>query len=179
MKITVPTSWADVSIRQFVELSKVKELEFDEIDTSLRVLSILTGIDDAEFINLSLPDLKKLSAKTNFIGNHSHEVLKDFNLKIKGNRYRVEWDANNLIAGEYIDIQNYIKNGTYENIHKILAAYLKPVTIFGTKKRGCYKKSREGKTIQTMESRDATAELILDNLPMDKVFAINGFFLHR
>lgn len=179
MKIKVATSWSDVTVRQFIELSKVKELGFDELDTSLRVISILSGVDDVDLVNISLSDLKRLSAKTDFIKTNRYEKLEDFSLKLKGQRYRIEWDATKLVAGEYIDIQNYISKGAHENIHKIMASYIKPVNLFGFRKKGCYKKSKEGKWLQTVESRAITSELILDHLTMDKVFSINGFFLNR
>jgi len=179
MKIKVPTSWKEVTVRQFIELTKVKDLGFDELDTSLRIISILTGVDDIELVNISLTDLKKLMNAIKFIDNHDSEPLEDFSLKLDGNRYRIEWDATKLIAGEYIDIQSYIDKGAHENIHKIMATYLKPVNYFGLRKKDCYKKSKEGKWVQTSESREKTAKLILDHLTMDKVFSINGFFLSR
>ena len=179
MKINIPTSWSDVSVRQFVELSKVKGLGFDEIDAQLRILSILTGVEDDVFLNVSLPDLKKLNKKIEFLEQKQPKGELHLSYKIKGQRYRLEWDANNLLAGEYIDIQNYIKKGASENMHNIMAIYLKPVNFFGGLKKGCYKKNKDGKHIQTLESRAKTAELVLDHLTMDKVFCINGFFLNR
>ena len=41
MKITIPTDWSDVTVRQFQELAKVPELEYDDLDKQLKVLEIL------------------------------------------------------------------------------------------------------------------------------------------
>ena len=179
MKINVPTSWRDVTVKQFVELSKVKELGFDEIDTQLRILSILTGEEDDTFLNISFAELKRLNNLTKFIEEKQPKGKFKTSYKIDGQRYRFEWDATKLLAGEYIDIQNYIKKGSNSNIHNIMAVYLKPVTILGTLKKDCFKANKEGKMIQTLESREKTAEAILNSLTMDKVFSINGFFLNR
>ena len=179
MKITVPTSWKDVTLRQFIELGKVEALGFDELDSQLRVLSILTGIDDEQFLSISVPELKGLIAKTNFIDNQPKTTKIDYSYKIKGKRYSFDWDASKLIAGEYVDIQNYIKENKNDNLHKVLAVYLKPVTIFGTRKRGCYKKNSNGVWMQTLESRANTSEFLLDNVTMDVVFNMSGFFLNR
>jgi hypothetical protein len=64
-----------------------------------------------------------------------------------------------------------------QKLHKILPIYLKPVDIFGRKKRGCYEKSAEGEWIQTADSRKWTEERLLDGVTMDKIFPMSGFFL--
>lgn len=179
MKIVVPTSWSEVSVRQFIELAKVKDLGFDELDTQLRILSILTGVDDEEFLKFDYPELQKVIKAAAFIEDYKTTKPIKFKYKIKGRRYDYEYDASKLSAGEYIDIQNYIKDNPNKNLHKIIAIYLKPVNFFGFRVKGCYTRNKKGKYIQTLESRNITAELVLDNLMMDKVLAINGFFLNR
>lgn len=179
MKLTIPTGWQDVTVRQFIELSKVKGLEFDELDTQLRILSILTNVEDDVFIEMPISELKKIIEKTAFIKNHNQKFPLPYKFKIKGLRFKFDWDATKLLAGEYIDIQNYIKNNSTENIHNIIAIYLKPVTMFGTLKKECYKKTSQGEWMQTLESRTATAALLLDNLKMDAVLSMSSFFLNR
>ena len=179
MKISVPTSWAEVSVRQFIELAKVKDLGFDELDTQLRILSILTGVEDDEFLKFDHAELKKVIQITDFINDQKVEKPTKFKFKIKGQRFDFEYDASKLSAGEYIDIQNYIKNNPNENLHKIIAIYLKPVNFFGFKIKSCYDVNKKGKYIQTLESRAITADLVLDNIMMDQVLSMNGFFLNR
>jgi hypothetical protein len=176
MKIVVPTSWSDVTLRQFIEITKVPSLGFSEEDASLRVLSILTGVDDSELINLDIRELKELTRRCAFVGDKTPTYKLPVNIKIKGRKYEVNYATNKLIAGEYIDLQEYIKRGTNNNLNHIIAIYLKPVNWFGFKKRKCYKKNKNGDLIQTLESRNETAELILD-LTMDKVFPMSAFFL--
>ena len=70
MKITIPTDWSDVTVRQFQELAKVPKLEYDDLDKQLKVLEILTGVSDDYFLNISIVDLKGLIQKTDFV-NHT------------------------------------------------------------------------------------------------------------
>lgn len=176
MKIVVPTSWSEVTLRQFIEISKVPELGFSDEDASLRVLSILTGVDDTDLMNLDISYLKKITLTASFVGKEVPKYKLPVSIKIKGNRYEVNYSTNKLIAGEYIDLQDYIKKGANENLNNIIAIYLKPVNFFRFRKRNCYKKNPNGEYIQTLESRNKTAELILD-LTMDKIFPMSAFFL--
>ena len=177
MKINIPTSWSEVTVRQFIELSKVPELGFDEVDTQFKILSILTGVEDDVFINMELPELKKAIKITTFTKSQpANSKIRQY-VKIKGVKYSIQYEANKLLAGEYIDLQNYIKGGVNNNLHNVIAVYLKPVNFFGFRKIGCYEKNSKRKWIQTLESRNETAEAILDGLTMDLVFAMSGFFL--
>ena len=102
MKILVPTSWKDVNVNQFIELSKVKSLGFDELDTQLRILSILTGVEDDVLLQLPISEIKRMSLMTDFIKHNQSKKEIDFTIKLNGKKFRVEWDATKLVAGEYI-----------------------------------------------------------------------------
>jgi hypothetical protein len=174
MKLIVPTSWADVTVRQFMDLAKVPDLKFDEMDASFRTLAILCNVSDEVFIDMPLPELKQIIAKVDFIKHHKTSFPIKNSINIKGKRYSINYNAKKLLAGEYIDMQNYIKGGVNNSLNHCIAVYLKPVNIFGFRKRNCYK---EGGRVQTLESRNATAEWVLDNLAMDIVLPMSGFFL--
>ena len=176
MKVRVPTSWEDVTLRQFIELSKVPDMGFSKEDANLRILSILTGIDDSELYELPVGELAKINALVKFIESKDSLFPVKYKIKIKDKRYKFEWKTNLLTSGEYIDIQEYLKSKN-DNLHKILAIYLKPINIFGFRIKSKYKKNIYGKYIQTLESREETAQFLLDNITMDKVFAMSGFFL--
>jgi hypothetical protein len=174
MKLIVPTSWKDVTVSQFMELAKVPDLGFDEMDATFKTLSILCNVSDEVFIDMPLPELKSVISKVDFIKDHKTNFPIVNSVKIKGRRYAINYNAKKLLAGEYIDMQNYIKGGVNKNLNHCIAVYLKPKNIFGFNKRGCYK---EGGRVQTLESRNETAELVLDNLTMDIVLPMSGFFL--
>jgi hypothetical protein len=178
MKITVPTSWADVTVKQFIELSEVPKLGFDDMDSKLKILSILTGVDDEYFLNIKTSDLKVLIAKTNFVHTNPANLHIRQKVMINGRRYRINYLPSELLAGEYIDMTNLTKDKDKinENLPKICAIYLKPVNVFGFKKRKCYKKV-DSKLVQTLESREWTEKYIPDQLTMDIVFPMSAFFL--
>jgi len=179
MKITIPTSWADVTLAQYKQIVEVPSLEFkDELDNHLRVLSILTGIDDTEFLSIPLNELNKVLMNIKFIYTKPNKLKIKHKVKLGGQRYHVNYMPNQLDAGEYIDLTNYTKEEAkiIENMPKILAVFLKPVNILGGMTKGRYKKNSQGRMSQTMESREQTAALAKD-LTMDVIFPMSDFFL--
>ena len=123
MKVRVPTSWEDVTLRQFIELSKVPDMGFSKEDANLRILSILTGIDDSELYELPVGELAKINALVKFIESKDSLFPVKYKIKIKDKRYKFEWKTNLLTSGEYIDIQEYLKKkgeAVDENTVKLL-----------------------------------------------------------
>lgn len=176
MKITVPTDWKDIKLKQFVEIGKVPSLNFSEEDAQFKVLEILTGVSDEVFLKLPLPELKQILKKTSFIYTSPEPKGIRNVIKIKGQRYRVRYKANELTGGEYIDVQHYLSEGVNVNLHKILAVYLHPINMFGFKQRKRYERVKWG-LVQTIESRKQTEDLIYEHMTMDNVFPISSFFL--
>lgn len=173
----MPTSWSDVTVGQFQELKEVPSLGFDPIDSQLRILQILTGVSDETFLALPWSSVKGLLQKIDFI-NKTPDLKKLYRVNIKGRRYSVNYRPEMLNAGEYIDLMNLTADGKGDaNIVKILSICLKPINIFGGRLAGCYKKTKEGVWIQTIESREWTEKNIPDNLKMDVVIPMSRFFL--
>lgn len=178
MKVTVPTSWEDVSIKQFIEIAKVPELGFDEWDSQLKVLEILTGVSDSVYYDMPLVELKLILNKTSFINSKPEYKGIKHRIKLAGQRYQINYEPKSLTYGEYVDLQEYIKDGTNKNLHKIIAIYLHPVNIFGRKVKKYYKKNHAGQLVQTLESRERNANLIYEHMKMSDVWPMTSFFLN-
>jgi hypothetical protein len=179
MKVTIPTGWHEVTVSQYQKICEVPKLGFDETDSNLRILSILTGVDDTYFSEVDYKVLKSYYKKISFVSKSPVGLPLRQKVMINGRRYRVNYLASELTAGEYIDVSHWTRTHeeTIVNLHKIIACYLKPVNVLGFKKRSCYKKV-EGKLIQTAESRDWTAKHLPDCVTMDIIFPMSAFFLN-
>lgn len=179
MKITVPTEWKDVTLRQYQRLAEVPELDFDDLDKQLKILEILTGVSDDYFLKIHISNVRNLINKVDFVNHTPPPVRKPVDIKVAGRRFQVNYIPQQLISGEYIDLMELTKNqkDISKNLHKIIPKYLKPVNIFGNMLKGCYERNGEGKWMQTAESMKWTEEHILDGLTMDKIFPMSGFFL--
>lgn len=175
MKIKVPTSWVDVTLEQYMQLSEVPSLGFDEMDSNLKILSILTGIQDDVFLTFTTSDLKVLFSKIKFVNQIPKGKLIT-KIKVNGNYYSLNILPSTLTAGEYIDLSEFtkVKADINKKLPKILSVIARPVNRFGFRKRNCYKKV-EGRYIQTIESREQTEKDML-GVTMDVVFPLTDFF---
>jgi len=176
MKITIPTSWSEVSVKQYIDLCNVPSLGFSDEDAILKELEVLTGISDEVYYNLDYVELKKIISKIAFTRTKYETKGVKNNITLNGNKFAINLNPKELTSGEYIDLQTYIKDGVNKNLHKIIAIYLKPIKLFGLKKE-CYKKNVYGQYVQTIESRRETEKLILEHMKMDAAFNLSSFFL--
>lgn len=129
MKITIPTGWNEVTIRQFVELSRVKQMDMDPLEQLIEIIAILSNTPRETIAKVPLNSLKALYGKFDWMQSPIEGTLKD-TLTIDGVTYRAACfsDFSKITAGQYIDHKNYTKDPKeiIYNLHSILSAYFIP-----------------------------------------------------
>lgn len=130
MNISIPTEWEDVTLGEFVALSKLDINDFsNELDYYVRMLKIFgnTDIDDIiEFIKVS--DIIDISNQMSFM-KAAPRVLDKKNIKIDGVTYKLIDNMNEITLGEYITIETLIekdKLNSVSAIPAILSVVLRP-----------------------------------------------------
>lgn len=112
----IPSSWDDISVDKY---QYTHEIQFEDDDgffsKTIKTMQIICDIDDEDdvFDDLKLDDIKILSSKLNFIKSLPQKVNNSVN----------EWsliDFNNILVGQFIDIEFWLKN-LENNLHKILS----------------------------------------------------------
>tara|TARA_R110001599_G_scaffold125135_2_gene297923 strand:- start:430 stop:942 length:513 start_codon:yes stop_codon:yes gene_type:complete len=130
-EILIPTAWEDVTLSEFIELSKLDIDSFDTpIEYYIRMLGIF-GNDDLnnilEFVKLT--DIKDIINQMAFM-NTPPRNLDNKEVTIKGEVFRLIENMNELTVGEYISIETLIEQGKLDSISSIpaiLSVILKPV----------------------------------------------------
>ena len=89
MKITIPTSWNDITLEMYIKLKPVLETEQEPVTKVINILCILTGLKREEIKNITLPDYKNLLKKMAFLNSELPKELKDKRIKLNGQWY--EW----------------------------------------------------------------------------------------
>lgn len=162
----LPKSWKDITIKQFIEISKITEKEsVDNIDTKIKLLCVFTGRNDDYFLSLNYKEFNRLCNKLSFLNNLDISQRLIYNFKIGGTRYVVNPFINELQTAEYIDLHTFLKSkeSINENLHKILAIFVKPKhKWFGLKK--VYMK------------RGEIAEVLLNQMPITVAYPLCVFF---
>ena len=130
-EILIPTAWEDVTLNEFIELSKLDIDSFDShIDYYISMLGIF-GNDDLsnilEFVKLT--DVADIINQMAFMNTPPRNLDKK-EVTIKGEVFRLIQNMNELTVGEYISIETLIEQGKLDSISSIpaiLSVILKPI----------------------------------------------------
>lgn len=132
--MSIPTTWKEVNIEQFVELQEalnekpVTDLEI--VNNKILQAVILSGLSVEEVENLPFNELEKVNKLLNT--ELPNKVRKYF--KLNGIKYRVIYDARRLNGSRYIAVMNSAKRGTLKSLHQVMYSISQPVK-FGFKKK--------------------------------------------
>jgi hypothetical protein len=162
MKISLPTSWGAISIRQFTELTRVKEMELEPIEQMAQLIAVLSNQDYEKISQLSIESLKKAYQSISFIDNPEFPDKVEPEITIDGVKYIANLDIRRITAGAYIDIKEFTKDPkeTPYNIHNIMACLYIP----------------EGMMYNVEVPHEAVAEEFYEKMPITFAFPVAVFF---
>jgi hypothetical protein len=129
MEITMPTSYADITLGQYQRVAKllrekrIIESNEDKIDFDCELLSILTGVDEGVFYAIPYSEYVKLIGKLSFL-TEIPKAKMVHTLSINNKPYTVLNSVKDISAGDFIDLQEYQKN-VDDNMHMILATLVR------------------------------------------------------
>jgi len=117
MEFNLPKSWNDITLYQYLELEEIKKITYNNsVDETLELFSILlnTTPDDPIFDEIEIEEVwseldKRIWLKDN-IQSASSKIINQFTLK----------NFNNILLGEFIDIEHHIDSGDVFKIIPIL-----------------------------------------------------------
>lgn len=126
-------NWSDINLFQYQQLVKALSIE-DEIDKTVKLVSIVTGMTENQVLSLSIADFNKEKQKLNFLSEDIQGKPVNF-INVNGRRYECIYDVRNIPAARYIESKVF-GNDLVNNIHKIAATMVLPMkkTIFGWKR---------------------------------------------
>jgi len=170
----VANNWAEVSLKQYIEITDISQIDMDELDKQIKVLAVLSNTSEELLCAMELSLLKQAIRGCQFIYTKPPTKHIKQSIKIGGHRFNINTNLKKISGGEYIDLTSMIKekSDVTKNLPKIIAIFLHPVNFFRFKKKSCYEKD-----CQTLESRNKTAKIVEDKLMMDDVMMLSGFFL--
>lgn len=157
--------WKDITIKQYQDICKEIDEDYsNDLDRTIGILSALTGMQIVDCENLPISELKKKLKGLDFIKSKPKPMKLKSKVKVGKRRFRFNLNMRTISAGQYIDLTELVKDNKKinDNLHLILGIMCKEVNIFGIDKK------------TTAAYR---AEYFRDNLTMDYVFSLSGFFL--
>ena len=157
-------NWDDISIRKYIEIQKVLNKSEDPLTTKLELMRIAYDKtpDDMSNLELDSAEFSKMNKECVFLFTPPPLYPVDIDVTktvhIQGKDYKINLDASKLTAGQYIDIQSFLKDGeAFESIHLVLS-----VLVVEDKYNVTKVKPR--------------AEMFLDHFPISEAYPISVFF---
>lgn len=133
IKITVPTSWEEITIAQFqeyIEYTKNSE-EKRPLTRLIQMLSILTDTDEEILFKLNYEVIDEIKSNMVFLEDEPNAIFKNI-IEIQGKKYGFQKDLHKLTLGEWIDIEHYVTNGdVIQNLHYIAAIFYRKLISEG------------------------------------------------
>lgn len=149
---TKKMDWYSINLGQFKQIEKI-QLEHPD-DSAMQVVKYLYG-DDIEF--LPIPEYVRRIEELRFLGETIPTAPLKIEYRINGTVYVLDITPGDMTTAQFIDAQNYIKDGG--DVQNLLSVYLIP--------KG--KKYAEDYDIEKVK-KDVLS------LPMPEVVAICSFF---
>ena len=128
MKLTVPNSLADISVKQYKELT---DLNIDKHENKwlVEAVCILCNLERSLVEQLTVDELSRINtivAKITDEEQNNQELQKK--IEYKGKKYGFHPNLSKLTVGEFADLETYMEGGMFENLQEVLAILYRPVT---------------------------------------------------
>lgn len=160
-KITIPTKWEEVSLKQFEDIMRITGGETKNVDI-VSILTIMTGMD-RDYIN-SLPAdfVDKLMAHLIFLNDTPKQINESQSqIKIKGDFYQINF-MEKLTFGEYVFANELIKNDPFD--------YAGVLAILCRKQGEKFNSEFENENFQKRKE-------MYEGIPITDALPLVGFFL--
>ena len=176
MEITIPTSWQDITIGQYIKLRPVLKAELNPIERVINILAVLTNQKKEVIKNIPLSQYKVIKEKMNFLETEIPKQLEKRRFKIGDTFYEFKVDAKKLLFGEYINNMEILQKAAnnqeviYENLHHVLTTICRPVEKKWLRWREI---DVDGEVLRK------TADNFFNNMPITIAYPIGVFFYNH
>jgi hypothetical protein len=166
MEYNIPENWADLTVKQFMDLYRQSIEDKDDLQRSVYIASTILGIDEDIIYMFDTDSFNEIISSLEFISKTEITAQpKDF-VVINNEEYYLKKDYSKLTVGEIISIDTIISqshnNNPYTQMDKLLCIFLR-------------KKKDNGKLEQFKPEFMNRAKLF-ETLSIEDVYNVVGFF---
>lgn len=121
------SSYKDLTINKYLELQELLNEEMDDLALQVRLIAVLSGMNENDVLDLPLDEYQKLVAKTSFLTDkpktNGHVPNR---LVIGGKKFTVCKSVPNMNVAQYIDYHTWSSHDQDKHITNILACIIVP-----------------------------------------------------
>ena len=161
INITIPENLNEITLYQYQRFEKlIKDNEPSEF-VNQKTIEIFCNIDLKDVARIRIAEVSEILKHINELLQHKPKLTTTFKLGVYEFGFIPKLE--DLTAGEYIDIENYL--GDVQTLHKAMAVLFRPIKH----------KSNKLYTIEEYESSDKYSE-VLKYMPLDIALGCMLFF---
>lgn len=125
IKIKIPTSLKDITLRQYKKYLKLEDSVKDELFLNAKMIEIFCDVPIDKVMLLKFNDSSEISSIISKIFEEKPSLVTRFELN--GIDYGFQPQLDELTLGEYIDLDTYI--GDWDNMEKAMNVLYRPVIV--------------------------------------------------
>lgn len=161
LKINIPESLDEISLRNYKHFLKIQEQEIDDRFYKAKMIEIFCGVNLKDVLHMKYKDSEEVVSILEQMFASKPKLIRHF--KLNGVDYGFHPSLDELTLGEYIDLDTYI--GDWDNIEKAMNVLYRPID----------NKYKHKYSIE--EYKLGTAENLLD-MPLSAVMSSIFFLLN-
>jgi hypothetical protein len=125
----LPESYSDISILKFQELIDLEEANLSDMDKHIHIVSIMLDMDILDVYQIPLKQIQEINTSLHFIQNSKNSDLLKTSIKVNNEPlYLIDVTSSNFSWTEWQDLNYYLKDGIYKNIHNIMSVVSKSLS---------------------------------------------------
>ena len=125
IKINIPTSLKDITLRQYKKYLKLEDSVEDERFLNAKMIEIFCSVPLDKVMLLKVKDSTEISGIISDTFEEKPSLVKRFELN--GVEYGFQPQLDELTLGEYIDLDTFI--GDWDNIEKAMNVLYRPIIV--------------------------------------------------
>lgn len=118
-------NWTDVSLKQYNDIKQIfLEPDYSEEDRIILLINILFGVD---VLKLKTTELNKYIEQMKFLNSTPPKMKLKDKYRLGENRYILRRNLKDFTVAQWIDFQNFLKNGSdTDNFANLLSVFFIP-----------------------------------------------------
>lgn len=161
MNVVVPEKLSEITLKQYMDFDAANKEESESQFLIHRMINIFCGVDMRDCFKMPLGDAEEIASEIADVLNQNSKLKTTF--EHKGVTYGLIPDLTQITLGEYVDLEEYLKDT--KTLNKAMAVLYRPVT----------KKYKSLYDIESYESALKYSEALAD-MPCDIATSATLFF---
>lgn len=131
MELKKKTSWRDVSINEYYDITDIIEDDsLEPYDKEVKLIAFINNMTDDEVWALNINEFRELQVKAMWLYEFDFRKNTNFkNIKINNEKYTIDINLQHFTVAQYIDFQTFwpkTKTNMREVIGNVLACFIIP-----------------------------------------------------